>query len=145
MVRKHDGKHVAIFRDPTKPFLRPEEEIQVEMAEIDAKYPLPHPGFRTGQIWGVAPPEGGVTTLQIVEDYDGGPTDPVHPPGRWFTLVAGSAARLSDTLGDRRPFHVTEGPLNLGSTVLLVLMWPCWLDPLERALELKIIGRSKRK
>ena len=91
----------------TKMSLDTEADLLALLERLDRERPMPHPGVRTGQIWGIQG-GGGFTTLQIIEDYDGGETDPVHPAGRWFTLVCGSAAKLSPTLGDRRPIHVTE-------------------------------------
>jgi hypothetical protein len=103
------------------------------LERLDRERPLPHPGFRTGQVWGCVQ-DGGMTTLQIIEDYAGSTTDPVHPPGRWFTLVCGSAQRLNSSLGDRRPIHVNEERLRdlfgaMGGFVLIAD--PCcpWLAP----------------
>jgi len=53
-LHRRDGRQVSTQKTVTGTLLlrfRTGDELQVEMERIDIESPLPHPGFRVGQIW----------------------------------------------------------------------------------------------
>ena len=108
-----------------------DEGFLVEIEKLDAKHPIPHPGFRAGQAWGLVGDHGGCNVLVLAEDYDGGADDPDHPAGRWFSFASPPGERRSETVGVRSVAHVREDRLRDLLAEAFLVADPCcpWLAP----------------
>jgi hypothetical protein len=102
-----------------------EADLMKLLERIDRERPLPHPGFRAGQVWAVVREGEGHSIVQLIEDYEQTVEDRVHPLERWFTTTFTGGNQISASLSSRMVHHLREDRLRELLASAFLIADPC--------------------